>query len=266
MPVQGQPINSQQTDGNSAQFQRRWEAGFAWTSACGAMLALPGLRGFWPMSAFDGGGGANDYSGQARTLTYNGNPTYNYSGLAPYIDLDGTGDYLSRVDEVGTSIVGTETYVAAGIRGLTIGGWFNLDSVALGPALIGKWGVTAASGAYMIFLVANNTLQFLIEDAAGATDGVNATVQTSLWYHIVGRYIPSLQIDIWVDGIATINAVGIPAALRDNAIDFRIGAYGAPVGNYMDGRASMCFLCTTALSDAHIMALYHKTKALYGVK
>ena len=45
-------------------FQRRYEPNFAWKSACSAHQALPGLRGFWPMSGYDDTGRATDLSGQ----------------------------------------------------------------------------------------------------------------------------------------------------------------------------------------------------------
>ena len=86
-------------------------------------LALPGLVGFWPMSSVQRStGNAYDLSGQTRTLTYNGNPTYNINNdFAPYIRLDGTGDFLSRADETDLDILGTETIYASTVRGLTLG-------------------------------------------------------------------------------------------------------------------------------------------------
>ncbi|NJO31403.1 MAG: hypothetical protein HC874_30490 [Richelia sp. SL_2_1] len=67
-------------------------------------------------------GNVYDLSGQGRTLTYNGNPTFNYTGLVPYVSLDGTGDFLSRADETDLDILGTETIYNSAVRGLTLGG------------------------------------------------------------------------------------------------------------------------------------------------
>jgi len=110
------------------------------------LLALPGLRGFWPMSSFNEAGNAYDMSEQGRVMTYNGNPLYNYDGVVPYVALDGIGDFLSRADEAGLDIIGTETYVDGAVHGLTLGGWFYFDN-ALGSneKLIAKWDTTAGN-------------------------------------------------------------------------------------------------------------------------
>ena len=72
----------------SADLQLRYESAFAWKTACSMYQALTGLRGFWPMSALASGGNAFDLSANVRTLTYNGNPTYDFDSLAPYIRFD----------------------------------------------------------------------------------------------------------------------------------------------------------------------------------
>ena len=261
---QSQPINSSQTEGLSSQFQRRWEAGFAWTSACSAVQLLPGLRGFWPISAIQSNGDAFDQSGNGRLLTYNGNPTYNVMGLAPYIDLDGAGDYLSRADEAGLDILGTEAYIAPGIQGLTVGGWFNADTLGAGAGLIGKW-TDAVQRAYLI--MATNAATSFIVSGTGA-DQITATtgpLTTGLWYFLAGRFVPGANVDLFVNTVQVATAGAPPAAIFNSNAALEIGAHSG-AGNYFHGQASLCFLCAAALSAAEIRVLYHKTKALYGVK
>src|SRR3990172_4789567 len=116
-------------------------------------MALPGLVGFWPMSSIQRStGNAYDLSGQGRTLTYNGNPAYTYyNGLVPYIDLDGTGDYLSRSDETDLDITGAETIYTTGAAGLTIGCWAWFDVAGGTETAMSKWNPTGNQASYLLW-------------------------------------------------------------------------------------------------------------------
>jgi hypothetical protein len=239
----------------------------AWKSACAAFLALPGLRGFWPMSSFNEAGNAYDLSGQGRTLTYNGNPTYNYDGLAPYIDLDGTGDYLSRADEAGLDILGTEAYVAAAAQGLTLGGWFWVDSQDDFDVVVSKWaGAGARSYQLRMGPAANAKTRFIISNDGTASvecgNPPNGTLTYGEWHFIVGRFIPSTEVAQYFDGVFYKNAASIPASVFNSAAQFVVGGTSGG-GHLMDGRASLVFLCAVSLSDAMIHALYHQTRGLF---
>jgi len=255
----------------SGELQNRYDPTFAWKSAVAALRTLPGLRGAWTMGSFDDGGDQYDLSGQGRTLGYNGNPTYGYNGLVPLLNLDGTGDYLNRADEGGLDILGTETYVAAGRRGLTLGGWFRFDRLTHAEFLIGKaTTVTATSSYWLIFRgdVANDPLRFVVSDGA-ATDQVDVQITPAVdtWTFVVGRYIPSTSIKVYASqGTLTdnTNAVGIPAALNNSGADFTVGAPSGAAASLLDGAASLCFLCAMYLTDAQIATIWHHTRALYG--
>lgn len=226
-------------------------------------LALPGLRGFWPMSSFNESGNAYDMSEQGRILTYNGNPTYNYTGLAPYIDLDGVGDYLSRADEAGLDIIGTESYVAAAVRGLTLGGWFYVTGAAntyyMGKAVDGN-------GPYSLYhFNGGNAAAFKIRDSTDTTTYTVTTDRTlNVWQFIAGRYDPSTEIKVWVNATTNTNVAAIPAALLNGADDFAIGGLSGGT-SLLTGRASLCFLCAAYVSDAIISSLYQQTRAAFGV-
>lgn len=255
----------------AADFQLRREPNFAWKSACSAFLALPGLRGFWPMSSFDENGDAFDLSGQGRILTYNGNPTYNFDGLVPYIDLDGTGDYLSRADEAGLDILGTESYVAPAVRGLTLGGWFWPDTLS-GPShgLIGKWN-SASQRAYLLLADVVATMArpaFMISDDGSWNAGHYCTIPHTetiiqAWGFIIGRLNTSTNTIA-----AFLNGTKVQAACNYNIFnstaDLAVGALHGGT-DLFTGRASMCFLCAAALSDSVIGALFQQTRAMYGV-
>lgn len=224
---------------------------------------LSGLRGYWPMSAFESNGDAFDQSGNGRTLTYNGNPTYNYDAIAPYIDLDGTGDHLSRADEAGLDILGTEAYVASAVQGMTFGGWFWSDATpAAISTLIAKYtfGVVYS---YRLAQFAADAISFHVNSAAAVSVTSSVALVKGAWHLLVARFTPSTELAIFHDGVKTINTTGIPAALTNSNAPLAIG--GTAGGGELDGRASLCFLCAVAHSDATIDTIFQKTRVLYGV-
>ncbi len=227
---------------------------------------IPGLVGFWPMSSVQRStGNAYDLSGQGRLLTYNGNPTYNIENdLVPYIDFDGTGDLLARADETDLDILGTETIYNSSVRGLTIGGWFNPDRSGTFEHLTGK----EAAGvdlAYVIFMLASPALTPRF-DINGSVPTVVSSVTTVIgqWHFIVGRYVPSLTTDIYVDNIKTTQTIGVPAVNINTASSFSIGSESGGAFSF-DGQASLCFLSANALADAYINALFQQSRVLFGV-
>jgi hypothetical protein len=242
-----------------------------WEGAISRFLAIPGLVGFWSMSSVQRStGNAYDLSGQGRTLTYNGNPTYNiYNNFVPYIDLDGTGDFLSRADETDLDILGSETVYASGVRGLTLGGWFWLDALSGGTArgFINKYTGTGNQRSYTLILATTDAPRFVV-----SSDGINDTLVTSAstlstgqWYFLVARFVPSTSLDVYVNSVKTTNTTSIPAALFASTANLDIGRFNQNSANVMDGRTSLCFLSANTLPDALINALFHQSRLLFGV-
>lgn len=271
MPVQRR--NDEMVGLLGADFQQRYESSFSWRTACSMMLALPGLRGFWPMSAI-AGNSAVDVSGNGRTLTYNGNPTYNFDSLAPYIRFDGAGDYLSRADEAGLDILGTETYVAAGHRGITLGGWFMPEDATADDTLLSKWG---AAGQRSWVLQAAGTVAAPVADPVRfyiSDDGTNASGATSAsgfttneWQFMAGRFNDAdtgAELAVWLNDEMTSAATARAAIFNSNA-SFCVGAEIGGPANLLTGRASLCFLCAVALADATVWAIYQHTRSLFRV-
>lgn len=252
-----------------ADFQRRYEPNFAWKSACSVFQALPGLRGFWPMSGFDSGGDATDLGGLAHHLTYNGSPTYNYSGLAPYIDMvPGTADYLSHLDHADFDILGTETYIAGVAQGLTVGGWFWTDDNTITQGLFTKGNAAAATSSYELYLNNAGTPDLIFRVSTGAayiTSTLVSVFTQSAWSFCVGRFIPSTEVKVWFNSTPAIQLIGVPAALPNTAQPLIVGAFATPI-LHLDGRASMCFLCAAALPDSTILSIFEQTKPMYGVR
>lgn len=230
-------------------------------------LSLPGLVGFWPMSSVQRStGNAYDLSGQGRTLTYNGNPTYNiFNGFAPYIDLDGTGDFLSRADETDLDILGTETIYASAVRGLTLGGWGWFDNAAGSiETLMGKFG---AAGNYSYLLQRNGAGNLdwnVSSNGTALTSVTGSALAASGWYFFAARYTPSMSVSVFQNMVEAVNSTSIPSALFNSTADFRIGLRSD--GNFpMDGRAALCFLCANAVSNAKLTEVFNATRRYFGV-
>jgi len=247
-----------------ADFQGRYEPNFAWKSATSSMLVIPGLRGCWPMNAFDPTT-ALDPSGNARHLTLAGNCVYDYENLYPFITMQGTNDWLTRTDEAALDILGTEVYVATSVRGLSMGGWFRPGRAATQEDLMTKWAAAPQQSWYLRKLAAN-TIQFQVQDGAAANFSVTSTetVSADTWYHIAGTFFANASIEVYVNSIQAQNVAAPVASVRNSTADFRIGANGAGANDYQ-GDVSMCWLSAMALSESIVTAHYQQTRAMYGV-
>ena len=243
------------------------DPGFTTGAVLASYMAIPGLVGFWPMSSVQRStGNVYDLSGQSRTLTYNGNPSFTYfNGLVPYIDLDGTGDYLSRADETDLDILGSENiYTVGGSQGLTLGGWFWLDDTSGSPSFLGKHdNATPAGSAYLIYL-AGGSVHFIVYNGTSSYEAVNTLDPTTgAWYFIAGRYTTSTEVAVFVGNNKVIFTTSIPASLNNVAAAFQIGARAG--GNLINGRAALCFLSANTLSDDLINSLYQTSRILFNV-
>jgi len=250
-----QQRNDEQMDLLRSEFQARYEPNFGWRAACSLIQALTGLRAFYPMSAVGTAGQARDLGGSGTTydLTNNNSADFGYDQLAPYCDYDGTNQYHSFVDNANFDILGTEAYIVTAQRGLTIGGWFQFDDdpPAAQEFLIAKFpSAGVANQSYVLRRRTPPDIQFAIGNGA-ALDTVDTVAVTGAarWYFCAGRYEPQAgpaEIAVIlkssdVDETATNNA-GIPAAIVNGNAAFTIGASSTPA-NYLDGQASLCFVC-----------------------
>lgn len=84
--------NAGAVDGNRTHFVQRDEPNFAWSHAVSTLLALPGLRGAWPMASVNDNSvsRAVDASGQETHLSTVGTPVFSAgTPLNHYVELDG---------------------------------------------------------------------------------------------------------------------------------------------------------------------------------
>ena len=226
------------------------------------------------MGSINENGDQFDVSDQGRTLTYNGEQNsvqYGYRDLAPYVDFAG-GD-LYRADEAGLDILGTEAYVLAAYRGLSIGLWFRPDRLTNSEMLIGKSTTAPATSSYWLIFrgdLANDPIQFSVSDGAATTSvNLNSVVTVAgEWYFAAGRFDPSTEIKVWGGYNGTLqtntNLVGVPAALGNNASQLTVGASHNGAGFLLDGAVSMAWLSCMYLSDAQVRTVWEQTRAMFG--
>ena len=238
-------------------------------------LALPGLRGFWPMSSVGRVGAvvgqAVDLQGLGNHLIRFEDPVFNHVGLAPYCDYSGAADCDHKITDAASGgafdIIGDEVYIAGAVQGLTIGGWFYFDRLTQEEDLIGKWG-GFGNYSYLVRKLASDDVVFQVSDNGVAIiPSPTFAVAQSTWHFVVGVFSPSganNEVRIHRDGDIASNAAGI-ATLNLNDIEFEISGSDRGRQNILDGRASLCFVCAEAASRSIVGALYQQTRSVFGV-
>lgn len=232
----------------------------------GPFLGLPALRGLWLAGSADENGNVYDRSGQGRTLTYNGNPVLQTPGnLVSAWSYDGTGDYHSRADEAGLDVLGTESYVVAGRRGLTLGMWVQLD--ALGQVqFLGKYLTAGDQRGYHLGLTSGDNPIFTVssDGTSGNAVGVTAAADAEVgrWLFAVGRFTPSTELALFVNGVWTRNTTSIPASIHASTAPLEIGRFNGSTG--FDGRWALAFVCAANLRDELVAHLWQHSRAYLG--
>lgn len=191
------------------------------------------------------------------------------TALPPWIDfVAATSQYLDHgADDSQHDITGTETYISANERGLTLGGWFKFTTVPASVfGLISKWYILGGTnqGAYRLIKTAANTIQFdITTDGSTVVSATStATVAKDIWYHLYGRFDPSTELAVFVDNVKATNAVAIPASVFNSNEPLQVGRTSR--ANYLDGKASMCHLNSAQLSDGIIEVLWEQSRVMYG--
>lgn len=252
----------------AAYFQRKNDPAFAFGQAVAMLQMFPGLVGLWPGSIPDSSGNVRDISGNAQTLTNTGGALFSAdtTSLAPYIEFNGSSQYLTRADEALLSVTGTEAHIATAIQGLTLGGYFWVDNISTTQTFIGKGDAASAAGSSFNLLmrvpgtvaeieIFNSTNRVFVQSQNFITGG--------RWCSVISRYVPGVQLGVWLDGGKTTNSNSIFSSINDTAAAFQIGAVNGSV--LLDGRASLCFLCAAAVPDVAIDTFIGYTRPLYGV-
>lgn len=261
--------NAEMVDLLSTDFQRQYDSAFA-SIGTSMYRWLPGLRGFWPMTAIDGSGNFLDQSGNGLTLTNNNTAKIYYSGLAGFTRFTAaSSESATRADEAAFDITGAEAYINGLVQGLTVMCWTQAVTLpGTTMNIVSKWRTATNERSYRLTVNTLSQFQFGISGDGTATHSVAATVAatTTPWYFVAGRYDQNTpKVDLFVNNAKYTNNVGTPAALFSGSANFAVATNHGLTELY-DGRIALVALCAASLSDAIILTLYHKTRAMFGVR
>lgn len=210
----------------------------------------PAITGYFPMSVLNAANGwATNHGGSGDDLEETGDCPVGYDGNS-YRHFPGGTNYLSAG---GYNVSGLEAWVEAGIRGLTVGGWFYPDAVPGTQAgLITKMGVITD---YSFGMVQRSTgeIQGVVSNNGSALNTVvGDEVPLGSWHFLAMRFTPSTELAVWMDGLKTTLETAIVASLYATSQDFEVGRHANNNSWTYHGRARDIFICQAALPDALI--------------
>lgn len=210
-------------------------------------IELPGLAGYYPMGVRNGVGHAVEHSGTGTNLLQTGTCPTGYDGNA-FVQLGNGTNFLGAVTVYG--IIGTEAWIDASLRGLTIGGWFMLDtSPTTQTGLVSK-DVASPNRGYVLGLTSSNLAFFNVSGDGLTSLSITGTALTvSQWHFVAGRFSPSVELAVFVDSIKSVNTTSIPSSCFVSSQQFEVGRYFAQDARITHAKARDVFICASALSD-----------------
>lgn len=210
-------------------------------------VLLPGLRAYWPMGIRVAAGTVIDHSSAGTPLTMVGTCPTGFDGNS-FCRIGNGANYLTSAATLG--VTGGETYIDATDQGLTIGGWFFVNTAPVG-ANVGI--VTKAAGppnrGYALFM-SPTVLGFTVSgNGSNFFDTSLLAYSIGQWNFIVGRFKPSTEVAVFLNGTKGTNTTAIPATLNVSPQTFEVGRWIATSPNIAHMQARDLFLCATALDD-----------------
>lgn len=253
-------------EGISGVFQPRVSPSRARANTMSLMMSLLGLRGAWCMGTVDDSQGVPDKSGNGANLTTSGTNNFGLAGLVPYVYFDAGGQQLYDTDAALLDITGTETFIESGYRGLTMGLWLKDVDLATAQTWFAKWKITGSNDrSYALRSTAAQKFRFYVSNTGTDEFYAESTdVYPDNWCFIVGRFDPSTEVAIFVNGVKTVNTTSIPASIYSSAANLSFGSMHTPADEpVQDGYVADAFLCGAYLPDAVIQTLYHESKGMF---
>ena len=269
------PYRARLVDKRKTVFVPTDDASYAWRVAHAVYPILPGCVGFWPMS----GVGRDIVEGVVYTiLTNNSGQSHSlhdlfyypssrtgmvgYAGLVPYVRFFGANGYGRIGDLVLYSITGTESYIVPARRGLTFGAWVQFSDTSTAVGVMGK--DDGLDYSFYLERTSGNYIRMVVFSGATASSVTNAIeVDDQGWYLIIGRWTPSTDLCLFVNGVKTRQAGG-PASLYDPNAALYVGGATRTASGTAERWISMAFICSMSLSDTLCQNVWHQTRAMFG--
>ncbi len=210
-------------------------------------IRLPGLLAYWPMGIRGENGPVVEHGGQGTPLIETGSCPVGYDGDA-YTHL---GDGVNYLDAIGFGgLSGTETFVDSTLNGFTIGGWFWPDVAATGThGLVTKDAASPQRGYAVTFQLPGKCAARVTGNGITVVSVISGAVAINAWHFVVGRYIPSVEVSILVDGTKTTNTTSVPASQFTSSANFEVGRDFSLDARIFHGRARDVFVCQAQISD-----------------
>jgi hypothetical protein len=263
MPVIPQK-NDKAIDANRAHYVKLYAPTTTLGNIVSMNLEYPGLRGYWPLHQIDEVYASYDYSGQGRALHCPYQDVYcpelYTDGLSVYMNfIRASSYYLYRHTENGLAI----------LENLTFGCWvrFDAESTDQNTGIISKWFSGDDNRSYLLYKNNLNAIIFKISntgaDEFSVSDGGNNYAEDQ-WFYISGRFTPSAELKLFVNGNWYSNVVSIPSDIYNSEVNFEIGRYNDE--NNLDGRVAHAYISAYSVPDLFINSMYSHSKALFMSK
>lgn len=214
-------------------------------------LELPGLVAWYPSGPVGVSGSMLNVVAEEGDMLEVGTNTIGYDGH-PYRKTGGGTNYLSY--SPGWHLSGTEAYISASIRGFTIGGWFNINSLpAANAGLVSKDAPSPERGYRLQLSSAGANILFgMSGNGASVVVVTTATPGTGQWIFVAGRFLPANEIALFVDGTKNVFSTAIPSSGFNSDQNFEIGRYNNDNDRVFDGKCRDVFVCRAGLDDQTI--------------
>lgn len=239
--------------------------------------SLVGLRGFWPGGP-SGATGTNaftlaDISGHGQHFLDNSEPPADFfspTNPIPYVRFNGINEWFSIADSAHWDIRGTETSVGGDWRGLTMLAWARFDNTASASEFILSKRQNTTQLSYWLMRTSTGEARFSISNSGADSFGVSsvATMAAGNWHLVGGRFDPSTESAVFLDGVWTSNTTSIPAAIYNSTSDlFMAGRDDAttPGQGLLDGRIALAFICAADIPDLVINRLWNISRHIFGI-
>lgn len=147
--------------------------------------------------------------------------------------------------------------------GITVGAWFNANSISGVHTISGAWTNTVANDQVTLALISDSTVIFAIADGSTAESGVasSTALSTNTWYYVVGTWNTNRTINVYVNG--SLDNTGTQSGNGYNSSStatFRVGAQVTGQSRYFNGEVAQVQVYNRVLSATEILQNYNALK------
>jgi len=166
------------------------------------------------------------------------------------------------------NISGLEGSVVSTDRGLTMGAWLRTaDFSGTNMDIAGKFSIVSNRRSYVLRINTANKPTFIV--SSSGTDTVAVTgdaLSTQTWYFMVGKFDPSTELRLFVNGQWYSQTGSVPSRLyTTNPARFTVGASDEGTGKFFLGHIQSVFVCNMLVPDVDIEDYYNSVKSWYGL-